>query len=114
MKTLHGSVMNTAAPEDLDELLRPGSHDVADVERFFRFSLDVRFQPASDAIDPRYSVNGQDHAPPGTREPYPDDAPRGGMGGALIVEAVPTLEDPDELKRNMYQARKDWGILPPE
>ena len=42
MKTLHGSVMNTAAPEDLDELLRPGSHDVADVERFFRFSLDVR------------------------------------------------------------------------
>ena len=76
--------------------------------------MDVRFQPASHAIDPRYSVNGNDHAPPGTREPYPKEMPRGPMGGSRAgVEAVPRAEDDPKLKRNMYEARRDWGILPP-
>jgi ectoine hydroxylase-related dioxygenase (phytanoyl-CoA dioxygenase family) len=50
MHTLHGSVTNTTGQQTIDSTM--------DIPRDFRCSVDVRFQPASAPMDPRYCVEG--------------------------------------------------------
>lgn len=103
MKTLHGSVLNTAPEPEQPGLL----------DQSWRLSIDVRFQPGSEPLDPRYSVEGSGLGA------YPEETPRGSMGGIRLQPGTQTT--PGTMReagvtetRSMYEARKEWGILPPE
>ena len=42
-----------------------------------------------------------------------DDMPRGAFGGVEFMES-PTPKDAKSDTRNMYEAKRDWGLLPPD
>ena len=76
MTLLHGSLTNQS-PETM------------------RLSCDVRFQPASDPVDVRYTIQ------------------EGGRGAKMLDGRKFDLAERGGERRSMATAREEWGIAPP-
>jgi hypothetical protein len=83
MKIMHGSLTNKT-----DRL---------------RFSCDVRFQPASEPVDPRYTAHGGEWTGPAT-----SSAAGGGGGGGEEVDLGYVSAS---VGRSMGEAKEEWGLV---
>ena len=64
-----------------------------------RFSADVRFQPASDPVDPRHTVHGGEW----DREAF--------KAVAGISDAQQPTPVSESVKRSMDEAKEEWGLV---
>ena len=63
-----------------------------------RFSADVRFQPASDPVDPRHTVHGGEW----DREVF--------KAAGISEEQQPTPVS-ESVRRSMDEAKEEWGLV---
>ena len=64
-----------------------------------RFSADVRFQPASDPVDPRHTVHGGEW----DREAF--------NKAAGISDAQQPTPVSESVRRSMDEAKEEWGLV---
>lgn len=82
MQTMHGTVANTTCTPAL-----------------LRLSCDIRFQPLSDAVDPRYGIMGSGDDTPWDRADF-------ARRGAAFTAAAP-LHVP---MKSLADAKREWGL----